>query len=227
MSKPPLAPESTSEAFARATRARVLAAVAARPSPSRRTELGRSLVLTVLSWLLALAVFHYAGGVRLTHRPISLILGTALGTGLVAAITAWIGLSRGRASLGRVPSVAVTVTIIAPFLIVLWKLFWSSRYDGALSEWPTRPGLKCLGLSLGIAACPLAAFVAGRRFSDPRSPVLTGVMAGAAIGAITNVLTDLWCPVAYMPHLLLGHVLPVAILSAVGAWLGTKVIRMR
>jgi hypothetical protein len=45
---------------------------------------------------------------------------------------------------------------------------------------------------------------------------LLGAAIGAAAGAWSWTLTDLWCPVAYVPHLLLGHVLPVALLAIAG-----------
>jgi hypothetical protein len=80
---------------------------------------------------------------------------------------------------------------------------------------------------LSIAWCPLLAFVFARRGSDPRHPIATGFAAGLAIGALTSLLTDLWCPVAYIPHLLLGHFLPVVLLGGLGAWLGRLFIALR
>ena len=38
------------------------------------------------------------------------------------------------------------------------------------------------------------------------------------------LLVDLWCPVGYVPHLLLGHVLPIAILSVAGGLIGGRVL---
>jgi hypothetical protein len=101
------------------------------------------------------------------------------------------------------------------------------QFDGALDEWPTRPGFKCLALTLGIAACPLMAFVLIRSSSDPKHPALTGFAAGVGLGAASTLLTDLWCPVAFIPHLLLGHALPVALLGGIGALLGVFVIQLR
>jgi hypothetical protein len=40
------------------------------------------------------------------------------------------------------------------------------------------------------------------------------------------VLVDLWCPVSYLPHLLLGHLLPIAVLAAVGALVGGRLLRL-
>ena len=80
---------------------------------------------------------------------------------------------------------------------------------------------------MAIAIGPLVAFAIARHRSDPRRPVLTGFAAGLAIGAITSLLTDLWCPVAYVPHLLLGHLLPIALLGGLGAWLGRVAMALR
>jgi hypothetical protein len=38
---------------------------------------------------------------------------------------------------------------------------------------------------------------------------------------------DLWCPVAYVPHLLLGHVLPLFVIAGAGALLGQAVLSLR
>ena len=44
----------------------------------------------------------------------------------------------------------------------------------------------------------------------------------AAVAA--GALVDLWCPVAYLPHVLLGHILPLAIAAAFGAWAGRRLL---
>jgi hypothetical protein len=41
----------------------------------------------------------------------------------------------------------------------------------------------------------------------------------------SSVLIDLWCPVSYLPHLLVGHVLPIAVLAAAGAAIGRRLLR--
>ena len=46
--------------------------------------------------------------------------------------------------------------------------------------------------------------------------------AGAGLGSA--LLVDLWCPVSYVPHLLLGHVLPIVILSVAGGLIGGRVL---
>jgi len=65
-----------------------------------------------------------------------------------------------------------------------------------------------------------------RRGSDPLHPVLTAAAFGAAVGAGAWVLVDLWCPVGYVPHVLLGHVLPLLLLIGLSALLGSRVVAM-
>jgi hypothetical protein len=40
-------------------------------------------------------------------------------------------------------------------------------------------------------------------------------------------LVDLWCPVAYVPHLFIGHVLPLVLATIAGAVVGGPVIGIR
>jgi hypothetical protein len=37
---------------------------------------------------------------------------------------------------------------------------------------------------------------------------------------------DLWCPVAYVPHLVLGHLLPLFVLAGAGALLGQALLSL-
>ena len=55
-------------------------------------------------------------------------------------------------------------------------------------------------------------------------PVTSGAASGVAAGAGAWAMIDLWCPVAYPPHLLLGHVLPIVLLTVVGAVLGGRLL---
>ncbi len=102
----------------------------------------------------------------------------------------------------------------------------SAVYDRIL-PWPDRVGLRCLKLSIVTGALPLfAALIAWRR-TDPLTPTATGAAFGAGAGLGSAVLTDLWCPVSYLPHLTLGHVLPILILACVGALFGYIALSVR
>ena len=91
---------------------------------------------------------------------------------------------------------------------------------------PERPGERCLSLSLLVAVGPLLSFLAIRRHAPVR-PALNGAVMGFAAGACAWVAVDLWCPVAYVPHVLLGHVLPLFVLAGAGALLGQPLLSLR
>jgi hypothetical protein len=211
----------------KALKARVATRVALHVGPPRGAIARQTVMLTAASWMISAVVFGYAGGLRPTGRPISLILGTSAGIGAIAAVAGWAALGRGASTLGRARQLLIPIVVGSPVFIVAWKIFWSAQYEGAIDHWPTRPGFRCLALSVSLAICPLLAFAISRRGTDPRRPVFTGFAAGLAIGSITSLLTDLWCPVAYVPHLLLGHLLPIVLLGGLGAWLGSIAIALR
>jgi hypothetical protein len=111
-------------------------------------------------------------------------------------------------------------------IFLIWKLAWSSRYAGMMAPWPTRPGYRCLLLILFLAMSPLLAIVFLRRHGDPINPSAHGAALGVAFGMCAAVLGDLWCPVAHVPHLLVGHILPVVLLGIAGAWPLSSVLAM-
>jgi hypothetical protein len=47
------------------------------------------------------------------------------------------------------------------------------------------------------------------------------------VGGLCWVLLDLWCPVGYPRHLLIGHVGPALVLAGIGAVLGRSLLAMR
>jgi hypothetical protein len=83
-----------------------------------------------------------------------------------------------------------------------------------------------LSLSIATGALPLFAALLAWRHTDPLTPKATGAAFGAGAGLGSAVLVDLWCPVSYLPHLLLGHLLPIAVLAAVGALVGGRLLRL-
>ena len=58
-------------------------------------------------------------------------------------------------------------------------------------------------------------------------PRLTAAGVATAAGAGAWVLVDLWCPVGFVPHLLLGHVLPLVLLVTLSATLGSRILTLR
>jgi hypothetical protein len=42
---------------------------------------------------------------------------------------------------------------------------------------------------------------------------------------LAGTLVDLWCPIAFVPHVLLGHILPLVVVAMVGVWAGRRLLR--
>ena len=196
-------------------RARVLAATSREPAPTRGELRLRNAALLLSGIVVPALVFFAYGGVRATNRPGGLIAETAGGAALVALTALIVAVSRGRSMLGRAGVWLLALAVATPVALFAWKVLVSSQFPGAMAQWPGRIGFRCLRLSCLMMAWPLVAFVMTRRGSDPTHPVLTGAAVGAAIGASTWVFVDLWCPVAYVPHLLLGHVLPCVLSTTI------------
>jgi len=199
---------------------RVLAAIAAEPSLTRSQFQRRRFVLFVAAGSLTLFLFLWAGGVRPTGRPFLLWAATSTDSTVIAAAALALALGRGSSMLGRSARVLLAVAVGTPILLLLWKFSLSSEFAGTTVRWPERPGFRCLFLALGTGIAPMTAFMAVWRGTAPAHPRLTGLAIGTAAGALVWVLVDLWCPVAYFQHLLLGHVLPLVLFAGIGAAAG-------
>jgi hypothetical protein len=104
-----------------------------------------------------------------------------------------------------------------------WKLAMSAL-SGISAACPSRPGLRCLELTLALGAAPLVAILFARRWSEVVEPASRGAGIGAAVGLGAVAMTELWCPVPYFPHLLIGHVLPIVVLASAGALIGARLL---
>jgi len=223
-------------------KAQVLAAVAAEPSPARAAVERRNAVITIIAAASGIGAFLVfasfisngqmlrLGGEIAPHyhveRSIGLVVTTAGGALGIAAMALWLALGRGRSMLGRSRSWLLCGGALVPIGLLAWKVGCSLTFGYAMVPWPDRPGLRCLALSLLVATGPLLAFLAMRR-SAPIHPALNGASMGVAAGACAWVAVDLWCPVAFVPHLLIGHVLPLLILAGTGALLGQALLSVR
>jgi hypothetical protein len=205
-------------------KARIMKQASAQPAPTRRTEARRAWLLLLGSIAIAIAIFFLRGGVRMTGRPEALVIGTSLGTAAIAAAGTWVVFGRRRSMLGRSSLALCVMALVTPVALIFWKVVWSAQFDGALDRWPERPGFKCLRLSLMMGALPLFALLFARRRTDPTHPRIVGLAAGASVGLCVALFVDMWCPVAYLPHFLLGHILPIALLALAGVLIGTVLL---
>lgn len=204
-------------------RNRVLAAIEAIPAPTRR-ELARRQAWLVLSGVMgALTLFWCEGGLRATGRPAPLIAWTGVGTACFVGAGMWLLFTRTRSGHRRSWSVLLVAMLAPAVAFVLWRHGLARWYDLA-SPWPTRPGYRCFGISVATGSIVLSALLLAWRRVDPMSPVATGAAFGAGAALGSALLVDLWCPVAHLPHLLVGHVLPIAFLAAAGAAAGARLL---
>jgi hypothetical protein len=223
-------------------RTRVLAAAAAEPSPTRAAVRGRNMVMAMVAAASGIGAFvifamlmsdshllRLGGEVvpqQRLERPVWLVVATVGGAIGVAATAVWLALGRGRSMLGRSRRWLLYGGVLIPVSLLVWKVSCSLAFGDAMVAWPERPGERCLSLSLLVALGPLLSFLAIRRRA-PVQPALNGAVLGFAAGACAWVAVDLWCPVAYLPHVLLGHVLPLFVLAGAGALLGQALLSLR
>jgi hypothetical protein len=208
-------------------RARVLERATQEPAPTRAQYTARRSLVLGLALAVSLLIFLAWGGVRATPRPSLLVVETTLGSALLALGVAMVALGRGRSMLGRPRPWLALVVVSTPIVLFGWRVLISARYPGMTTEWSTRPGLRCLVLSGLLAITPLLGLLWLRRGSDPVHPRLTAAALAAAAGAGSWVLVDLWCPVGYVPHLLIGHVAPVVLLTGLSALFGGRILKLR
>jgi hypothetical protein len=208
-------------------RSRILAAVRAEPAPTRHATLLRNALLLAAGGAVALAIFSCMEGVRVYERPTLLVVATSSGWFLAAAVATRIAFARGRSMLGRPTAWLVALVVGAPFLLLAWKLAVTAPFGTSMMAWwGDKLGLRCLGWNVVIGLVLLAVLTAARRRSDPLRPGITGAALGMAAGIAGGFFIDLWCPVAHVGHLLLGHILPLVLLAALGALAGRRFIRL-
>jgi Negative regulator of sigma F len=204
-------------------RSRVLVAVGDIPAPTRRELLRRRAWLVLTAVAGALTLFWVDGGVRATGRPPSLMAWTSLGTAGFAGAGMWFLFTRRRSGIRRRWALLALATLAPAIGFVLWRYGLASLYHLA-DPWPARAGYRCFAMSVATGGMLLFGVLMASRHVDPMTPQATGAAFGAGAGLGTALLVDLWCPVAYLPHLLIGHVLPIAVLAATGAALGTWIL---
>lgn len=205
-------------------RDRVLATARARPSRTRSQVRLRRAAVLLCGTLVGLSVFVLTGGARIGPRPAPLIVAASAAGALIAGLAGKVLLTRGGSLLGRPYALRIGAILGAPLMAIAARHLLSAEFDGMVRPWPERPGFRCLALTLAIGLAPMAAFVLAFRRSEVVHPRSSGAGSGVAIGISAGVLVDLWCPVAYLPHLLLGHLLPVAILGVAGFLIGRRLL---
>ena len=84
--------------------------------------------------LAALGIFAEVGGVRGTGRPLTLMVGTALGPCAVAGLGANILLGRGRKMPGRPRSTLAFAAVLLPLALLSWRVLYSAQFAHGLDR---------------------------------------------------------------------------------------------
>jgi hypothetical protein len=203
---------------------RILDAAASEASPTRRERAIRSAILAASALAVPLLLFALVGGPRVGPRPLALVALTALGTACIAAYALYFAVDRGPSMLGRSTRRLLGTAVIVPAAFLLWKVASSSGVPHMMDPWPDRSGLRCFALTALFAAWPVVALVWEHRGLDPLHPRVQGLALGVAAASGAAVLVDLWCPVAHVRHLLVGHVAPILLLGGFGALIGARAL---
>lgn len=204
-------------------KSRVLQAARDAPAPTRREVRRRTWLVLAFGAASMLTVFLAIGGVRLTERPLWVVLLTSIGATALAFTALVLAFGRGASMLGRRTATLIWLVIAVPLLLFGWKLGISAGCELA-QWWPERPGLRCLMWTLLMGAGLLASLLFARRRTVTRHAALLGGALGVAVGAASWALTDLWCPVGHAAHLAIGHLAPLIALGVLGAVAGHFVL---
>ena len=205
-------------------REKVLAESSSRRSRTRKQGRRRAVLVYTVAALLGLPLFFLWGGIgHAAGRPFAMTMGIALGALLLAISCASVAWWRGRSLVGPSQPSLLAVSVLVPVVTYVWLVAWHDRYV----EPVTRFGYRCLTLTFVSSLPLLLAVVYLRKRTLVVHPVASGAALGAAAASFGSVTTTLWCPLADSPHVLVGHVMPIVILSLLGALLGRMFLAIK
>jgi hypothetical protein len=209
-------------------RARILAATRSDPAPPRTVGLRRNAFIVAGALVLPVIISTWAHGPDVAGRPCAYVVTLAAAWLFVSALATWGGVLRGSSMLGRPASWRVVVATLTPAALLAAALVAAAIWPRTmLDDARPRDHLVCNVFTFLFALGPLVAFALVRRRSDPVAPRLTGAAIGAAAGAWGALSVELHCGHASPEHVLLGHLLPVALLTLVGVVVGHVFVAIR
>jgi negative regulator of sigma F NrsF-like protein len=218
--------------------ARVRSAVESTPAPTTRTRtriLAAFAIVPALTTVVVLTASEWvygrpAAGLGIdVVSPGAVITVLALLAGLTLAATLF-AVSQGRGGLGiaaiGLVSIAALVAPVYAALTVLQPLHSGAADDVALTGVQISPwGLRCIFIATVVSASTLAIFAVTLRRAVAVATRLRGAALGAAAGAWGGLAVFVFCPSGELQHLLVGHVLPIALFTLLGGVVLTKVLR--
>jgi hypothetical protein len=209
-------------------RARILEAARSEPVPTRAMGARRRATVVAAGFALTAAVFVAISLPNLRGRPFSYVVALIVAWVPIAALATWAGVGQGRSMLGRAPMWQLATAVLTPEILMLSWIAVATRWPETLVD-SSRAlhHVRCIVVTLGFAVGPFVAFAFLRRRSDPLRPRLTGAAIGTAAGAWGAAILPLICGFTAPRHMLLGHLLPVVLMAALGLALGERLVAVR
>ena len=195
------------------TREQLMAAVAETRSPTRRQVQTRRRLSLLAAVVWMCGVFVSVGAfAHSAARPTFATAAITLGLCVLAVTSTAAVLRRSATPIGPSHLTLAITTALIPFAVLGWLSFWQP----AAAHGDVPAGWRCSGLTLVLGLALLAALAFANRASDAIHPRSLGAAYGAVAGAWAAVFAAGWCPLFDLPHTLFGHVIPIAMLAAVG-----------
>lgn len=194
------------------TRTRILVALAVVPA------LTTAVVLIASEWVYGQPAAGLDIDVASSDAAMTIL---ALLVGL-ASISTLFALWQARGGLGIAAtwliSIAALVVPVYAALTVLQPLHSGAADDVALTGVAISPwGWRCIFIATVVSASTLAIFAVALRRAVPAAGSLRGAALGAAAGAWGGLAVFAFCPSGGLQHLLVGHVLPIALFTILGS----------
>jgi hypothetical protein len=215
---------------------RIRDAVAATPSSKTGTRLRVAVAIAAVPVVIA-GVLLVASQIVYDRPALRVHMGTPVTFELLMVLLLIVGLTlsatlvavgRGERGLGFGMMSLVAVALLATPIYALLTLGIPLDVTGAaaaslaeLSPW----GLRCLAVASAVGVLVLASFTVALRRAVPVASRLRGAALGAAAGAWAGLSVFVFCPATAHRHLLVGHVLPIALLTLLGLWAIPRALR--
>ena len=136
---------------------------------------------------------------------------------LLAAGCLALALARGRLGLGMKRALVAVVALLAPLAFCVLAAATPIPDAHAPGSASLLAIFVCSNLTLAWAAPPLALAAATLRGAFPVASRWRSGLVGAAVGLFSGASINLHCPNVAHVHLLLGHGIPVAVATLLGA----------
>lgn len=216
--------------------ARIRASIDSTRAPSFDQRLRIALALGIAAVLAAVVVLlasqsvnrAFASGLTLAVPSERYLVKVLLLLVALAFVATLIALRRGPRGLGSGAAALFSASaLVAPLyamLVLVNPVHTDALHplDIPISPW----GLRCLVISGIVGVLVLASFTAALRRSIPTAGGLRGAAVGTAAGAWAGLSVFVFCPSGDLPHMVIGHVLPIAAFTLLGVVALPRLLRI-